>query len=414
VARNRNLKFGLKRAATTAAKVLGATVLAYSLVSGVPSGAQAPDKPAIRAKATFQAKPAKAFDAPALVDKYCVDCDSDEPHKGGLSLESFDLAHPDKDAAEAEKIIRKLRAGMMPPAGKPRPADAQLDALAASVEARLDRIAAAHPYAGFIPLHRLNRIEYANSVKALLDLDVNPAELLPPDDMSHGFNNMADVLTVSPALLEAYISAAGQISREAIGDPHATPVTTTYMIPRVISQTRRIDGAPWGTRGGAVIAHNFPADGDYVFKVAFYTHQMGYLFGQTQAKGQQLEIAVNGERVAVIDVDPKFKDTDDVRTKPVHINAGPQAISAAFIKKFDGPIQDEVQPYEQSPLDVNVATMPGLTTLPHLRGLSIIGPTKVTGVSEAPSRDKVFILYPARTADEPACGRARHRDQSGP
>jgi cytochrome c551/c552 len=402
---NKQFKAGFNRVATFA-KVLGGVVVVCGLVCGVPSRAQAPPKPATLTKASVPAKPAKAFDAPALVDNYCVGCHSDEVHKGGLSLESFELAHPEKNAAEAEKIIRKLRAGMMPPPGKQRPSDAQLDALAASIEVGLDRLAAAHPYAGFTPLHRLNRIEYANSVRALLDLDVNPEDLLPPDDMSHGFNNMADVLNVSPALLEAYISAAGKISREAIGDRNATPVMATYMIPRVISQTRRVDGAPFGTRGGAVIEHIFPADGDYVFKVAFYTHQMGYLFGQTQAKGQQLEIAVNGERVAVIDVDPKFKDTDDVRTKPIHIKAGPQLISAAFVKSFDGPIQDEVQPYEQSLLDVNVASLPGLTALPHLRGLSIIGPTNVTGVSDTPSRDKVFTVYPARPADEAAAARA--------
>jgi len=349
---------------------------------------------------------AKPFDASALVNHYCADCHSDEMHRGGLSLESFDLAHPEKNAAEAEKIIRKLRAGMMPPPGKARPSSAELDALAANLETSLDRVAAAHPYAGFTPLHRLNRVEYANSVKALLDLDVDPTDLLPPDDLSHGFNNMADVLTVSPALLEAYLSAAGKISREAIGDPKAAPVMATYMIPRVISQTRRVDGAPFGTRGGVAFQHVFPADGQYVFKVAFYTHQQGYLFGQNEAKGSQLEIAIDGERVAVIDVSPKFKDTDDVRTPPIAIRAGPQIVSAAFIKRFDGPVQDEVQPYEQSLLDVNVANLPGLTTLPHLRGLTIIGPDHVTGVSETPSRDKVFIVYPARPADETAAARA--------
>jgi hypothetical protein len=326
-------------------------------------------------------------------------------HRGGLSLESFDLAHPERNAEEAEKIIRKLRAGMMPPPGRPRPSDAELSALAESLETSLDRVAAAHPYAGFTPLHRLNRLEYANSVKALLDLHVDAADLLPADDLSHGFNNMADVLTVSPALLEAYVSAAGKISRAAIGDPQAAPVMATTMIPRVISQTRRIAGTPLGTRGGVAIEHNFPADGEYAFKVAFYTHQQGYLFGQNQANGQQLEIAVNGERVAVVDVSPKYKDTDDVRTPPVRIKAGQQLVSASFIKRFDGPVQDEVEPYEQSLLDVNVANLPGLTTLPHLRGLTIVGPTHVTGVSETASRDKVFVVYPARPTDESAAAR---------
>jgi cytochrome c553 len=351
-----------------------------------------------------QAKP-NTTAATALVDQYCSSCHSDEQHKGGLSLESFDLAHPEKNPETAEKIIRKLRAGMMPPPGRSRPSDDQLSALAASIETHVDTVAKIHPYAGFTPLHRLNRVEYANSVKALLDLNVDATSLLPADDLSHGFNNMADVLTVSPALLEAYISAAGKISREAVGDPSASPTMATYMIPRVISQTRHIDGTPFGTRGGVSIVHTFPADGDYVFKIAFYTHQQGYLFGQTQAKGQQLEIAVNGERVALIDVNPKFKDTDDLRTPAIKIKAGQQVVSAAFIKRFDGPIQDEVQPYEQSLIDVNVANLPGLTTLVHLRGLSIVGPTHVTGVSETTSRDKVFTVYPARTSDEPAAAR---------
>jgi len=344
--------------------------------------------------------------AAVLVDKYCASCHSDEQHKGGLSLESFDLAHPEKNPETAEKIIRKLRAGMMPPPGRQRPSDEETNALAGEIESHVDAVAAAHPYAGFTPLHRLNRVEYANSVKALLGLDVDATELLPADDLSHGFNNMANVLTVSPALLEAYISAAGKISREALGDVHAAPVMATYMVPRVISQTRHMDGTPFGTRGGASIVHTFPADGEYVFKVAFYTHQQGYLFGQAQAKGQQLEIAINGERVALVDVDPKFKDTDDLRTAPIKIKAGQQIVSAAFINKFDGPVQDEVQPYEQSLIDVNVANMPGLTTLPHLRGLSIVGPNQVTGISETPSRDKIFVVYPARPADEPAAARA--------
>jgi hypothetical protein len=374
----------------------------FAFVAIIEAVAQVPARPA-----SSSVHPRiQSLDGAIFVDRYCVSCHSDDLHRGGLSLESFDLAHPEKNPETTEKIIRKLRAGMMPPPGRQRPADEELNAFAATLESHVDATAAAHPYAGFMPLHRLNRIEYANSVKALLDLDVNATALLPADDMSHGFNNMADVLTVSPALLEAYISAAGKISREALGDVQAPPVMATYMIPRVISQTRHVDGTPFGTRGGVSIVHTFPADGEYVFKIAFYTHQQGYLFGQAQAKGQQLEIAVNGERVALVDVDPKFKDTDDLRTAPIKIKAGQQIVSAAFLTKSDGPVQDEVQPYDQSLIDVNVANMPGLTTLPHLRGLSIIGPNKVTGLSETPSRNMVFTVYPARSADEPAAARA--------
>lgn len=374
----------------------------FAILAGVAVAQTLPPQPRTTGSKVVKLN---AVGAATLEDRYCSSCHSDDQHKGGLSLEDFDFSHPEKHPETAEKIIRKLRAGMMPPPGRSRPSTPELDALAGEVESRIDAVATAHPYAGFTPLHRLNRVEYANSVKALLGLDVDAADLLPPDDLSHGFNNMADVLTVSPALLEAYISAAGKISREALGDPHAAPMMATYMIPRVISQTRHVDGTPFGTRGGVSIVHTFPADGDYVFKVAFYTHQQGYLFGQTQAKGQQLEIAVNGERVALVDVDPKFKDTDDLRTIPVKIKAGQQVVSAAFLNKFDGPVQDEVQPYEQSLIDVNVANMPGLTTLPHLRGISIVGPNKVTGISETVSRDKVFVAYPARPADDAGAAR---------
>jgi len=273
-----------------------------------------PPSQVVRAASPGQANGKAANSSAATVENYCLDCHSNEAHRGGLSLESFDLDHPWKDSATAERIIRKLRAGMMPPPGVRRPSPAELDALVESIEKRVDAVALAHPYASCTPLHRLNRLEYANSIKALLDLDVDVESLLPPDDLSHGFNNMADVLTVSPSLLEAYISAASKISREAVGDQRAASLTDTYLIPRVVSQTRHMDRTPFGTRGGVALEHIFPADGDYVFKVAFYTHQMGYLFGQTQAKGQQLEIAINGERVTLIDVNSKFKDTDDVRT----------------------------------------------------------------------------------------------------
>ena len=390
-----------QRTATSCAKcIFGAILLATLASTATAQGVSAQPL-------TTRSKVAKtdATYAAVLEDRYCSSCHSDDQHKGGLSLDSFDFAHPEKNPEIAEKVIRKLRAGMMPPPGRQRPSDREIDALAGELESHIDAFAAAHPYAGFTLLHRLNRVEYENSVKALLGLDVDATQLLPADDLSHGFNNMADVLTVSPALLEAYISAAGKISREALGDVHAAPVMATYMIPRVISQTHHLDGTPFGTRGGVSILHTFPADGEYVFKVAFYTHQQGYLFGQAHANGQQLEIAVNGERVAVVDVNPKFKDTDDLRTAPIKIKAGQQVVSAAFIKKFDGPVQDEVQPYDQSLIDVNVANMPGLTTLPHLRGLTIIGPSKVTGVSETRSRDKVFVVYPARPADEPAAAR---------
>ena len=167
--------------------------------------------------------------------------------------------------------------------------------------------------------------------------------LLPPDDMSHGFDNMADVLTVSPTLMEGYIRAAGRISREAVGDArrsrHHADAT---QFPRVTSQTRHVEGTPFGTRGGIAVVHDFPADGEYVFKIGLYYAATGALFGQNQGKGQQIEIAVNGARVALIDINPAITlAKDGIKTPPIHVNAGPQRISASFLQKSDGPIEDE-------------------------------------------------------------------------
>ena len=205
--------------------------------------------------------------------------------------------------------------------------------------------------------------------------------------MSHGFDNMADVLSISPALMEGYIRAAGRISREAVGDPAALALTSTYSISRVTSQTRHVDGTPFGTRGGLSVMHDFPADGEYVFKVGFYYSPTGPLFGLNQGAGQTIEIAVNGERVALLDINPSMKlANDSIETPPIKVGAGPQRISASFPVKFDGPIEDEYRMVEQSLVDVSAGTIPGMTTLPHLHQLSITGPTTAAGVSDTPSR----------------------------
>jgi mono/diheme cytochrome c family protein len=340
-----------------------------------------------------------------FLEQRCVDCHNDDDRRGGFSTSQLNLAHPEQSREIAEKIIQKLRLGMMPPFPKPRPATTEWAPLVNWLEASVDQDAAHRPYVGSVGLHRLNRVEYANSVHALLNLDVDVTSLLPADDLSHGFNNMADSLTISPSLLKAYVDAAGKISRQAVGDLTVASTESIYRIPRVISQTRQIDGTPYGSRGGVAVTHTFPVDGEYVFKLAFYTHQQGYLFGQNQGKGQQIELAVNGERVALFDIDPKWKVGQDLKTPPIPVKAGPQVISAAFIRKFDGPIQDEVQPYVQSLIDVNVANLPGLTTLPHLYGLTIAGPTKVSTISDTPSRERIFICHPTQPAQQDACAR---------
>jgi hypothetical protein len=339
-----------------------------------------------------------------LVNQYCLGCHNDKLKSGGFSWSQLDLVHPEQNAEQAEKVIRKLRAGLMPPPGMPRDA-AALKAFAASLENSIDQAAAAHPNPGRPALHRLNRTEYANSIRDLLSVDADVSALLPADDMSHGFDNMADVLSISPALMQGYIRAAGRISREAVGDPGALALTSTYSISRVTSQTRHVDGTPFGTRGGLAVVHDFPADGEYIFKVGFYYSPTGPLFGLNQGKGQQIEIAVNGERVALLDINPSMKLANDgIKTPPIKVRAGPQRISASFPQTFDGPIEDEYRMVEQSLVDVSAGTIPGMTTLPHLHQLSITGPTVASGVSDTPSRRKIFTCRPAGD-DEIPCAR---------
>jgi hypothetical protein len=339
-----------------------------------------------------------------VVNQYCAGCHNEKLKSGGLSFTSLDPAHVERDAREWEKVVVKLRAAMMPPSGAPRPSKAVVDEFASSLESSLDRAAALRPNPGRPALHRLNRTEYGNSVHDLLDLDIDPAAYLPPDDMSHGFDNMAEVLNVSPTLMEGYVRAAGKISRLAVGDPGMSPLVETYHVPATFSQTHHVEGAPWGTRGGIVVRHNFPADGEYSFRLTLYFTTNTLLFG-TYQKGEQIEVAVNGERVALLDVNPRMKVDDDLRTPPVKIKAGPQTISAAFVQKASGPVDDFVMPREQSLEDLFAGQIQGLTALPHLRDIGINGPYHVTGVSDTPARRRIFACRPANAGEELPCAR---------
>ena len=351
--------------------------------------------------------PAVEVDGRALVQDYCLSCHNDRTRTGGLSLAGVDSDHPEHDAATFEQVILKLRTGMMPPDGRPRPEPPVIAAFIDQLETRLDRAAAAAPNPGRPILHRLNRTEYANAIRDLLGLDVDATSLLPPDDMSQGYDNMSDVLTVSPTLLESYLTAAGRIARMAVGDPDATPSVDTYVVPQGFSQMRHVPGTPFGTRGGIAVTHNFPADGSYIFRLSFYFASIGAFFGDNiPAEGEQIEIAVNGERVALLDLDRKLRTTDVLRTEPIPIRAGPQQISAAFIQRAAGPVQDFVMPFDRALADLSTGHFPGLTGLPHLRNLGIDGPYDVTGVSETPIRERLFVCRPPAGATidrETAC-----------
>ena len=199
----------------------------------------------------------------AVITQYCVTCHSDKAKTGGLTLESLDIARAGANAQTWEKVVRKIRSGMMPPSGAKRPERAALDAFAADLETRLDRAAAGTPNPGAPALHRLNRTEYANAIRDLLDLDVDVTTLLPSDDSNEGFDNIADALSVSPTLIQGYVSSALKISRLAVGDRTLSPNQVTYLAPNGLNQDRHFEGMPLGTRGGLIVKHTFPLDAEY-------------------------------------------------------------------------------------------------------------------------------------------------------
>jgi mono/diheme cytochrome c family protein len=372
----------------------GATV-----AMAVTAYGQAPKTPASIHQQTHMS----AAQQGALVDRYCSDCHNPDTKSGGMTLTDLNFQHPEKNIDLAEDVIRKVTVGMMPPPGRQRPDAATMKLFAASLAGSIDTYAMAHPDPGDPALHRLNRAEYQNSVHELLGVDANADQLLPPDDMSHSFDNMADALTLSPTLMQAYIRSAGEISREALGDRNAVAQASTYVVPLVVSQVQHVDGAPLGTRGGISVVHDFPADGLYSFKVSFYFSNVGFLFGTTQGKTQYIEISVNGARVAVLPIDPSSTEDDVFRTPPIAVNAGPQRVSAAFLKAADGPVQDSVEPTGFALLNLMQAGVAGLTTLPHVEFFTIAGPTQMTGVSETPSRKLIFSCYPKDAAEETPC-----------
>jgi hypothetical protein len=384
--------------------VLGAAAIAAPLAASRPA---APKTTTVMA-VSHAVDPRSAASLDAVLNNYCLGCHDADGRAGGLSLQEFEPAQAGTQPEIAEKMIRKLRAGMMPPAGAPRPEAATATALRTALETAVDRSAATHPFAGAPALHRVNRTEYRNSVRDLLDLEIDVSSLLPPDEMGRGFDNMADVLAVTPALVQGYVRAAGKISREAIGDPDAAPTMAMYTVPKVVNQMRHVDGAPLGTRGGTSVLHNFPADGQYTFKLALYYDFLETLYGQNlpaNLQGQQIEVAIDGARAALFTIDPDIPETKNIlTTPPVRITAGPHRVSAAFIAKFDGPTEDEFRQVEQSIVDIT-AGIPGLIALPHLQSMTIAGPFHVSGVSSTPSRRQIFVCTPTSSHDETTCAR---------
>jgi cytochrome c551/c552 len=323
---------------------------------------------------------AHAQDA-AFLNQYCVNCHNEKAKTAGLMLDKLDLQHPGDNAETWEKVIRKLRAGMMPPSGVRRPDRGVIDAFTSGLEGKLDQAAAAKPNPGKTALHRLNRSEYGNAVRDLLDLPVDANAMLPADDSSEGFDNVADVLGMSPQLVQSYISAAARISRLAVGDPETSAEKVTYRVPRGFVQTEHIEGLPLGTRGGVLIHHVFPLDGEYDFRIA----RTGVGVAQTSVGGdEEVEITVNGERAYLVG----RNSPRDIR---LTMKAGPQAIGVAVLKKRNVQGVDDLY-------DVFSATL-------GISNVSITGPFNPAGPGDTASRRRIFVCHPTTAAEESPCAR---------
>jgi len=329
-----------------------------------------------------------------------------------MTLERRDAAHPALDAAVWEKAIRKVNAGMMPPAGAPRPDAATLRGLTVSLASGLDAAAVAHPNPGPSPLHRLNRNEYANAIRDLLALDIDVEALLPPDDAVAGFDNVAEALGVSSSLLERYLAAAIKIAPVAVGTYADGPVETTYSAPGDYSQIRHVEGLPFGTRGGLLITHTFPVDGEYVLKTTLWRNNAGRVRGLEAP--HQLEILVDGARVhAVIVGTPEqfttsFDDRLNTKTTAdfdatlqvrVPIKAGPREIGVTFAAKTNA-----LDPQKLRPL-LSPADAVDTHGVPRVDKVMITGPFDPAGPGDTPSRRMVFVCHPASAADEEPCAK---------
>lgn len=368
--------------------------------------------------------PQKGLDHRILVNKYCGTCHNERANTGGVILDNLNLDDISANAGLFEKIVHKVRAGEMPPPGMPRPDKATFDAFASSLEAALDSAASAKPNPGRVAIHRLNRTEYANAIRDLLALEVDGRSLLVADGVDrNGFDNIAGVLTVSPALMSQYVSAARKISRLAVGDPAIVPVFETYAVPSTLGQDDRMsEDLPFGSRGGVAIRHHFPVDGEYVIKVRLKRQLYGYILGL--GRPHQLEVSLNGKRMKLFSVggdaptapspasfagnimgDPKWDlymhHADDRLEFRVGVKAGSALVGAWFPK--DLPESEDIpQPRETG---FGLAINELYQGNPAVESVAIGGPYRVEGPGDTPSRRRIFTCRPAGSADDPTCAR---------
>ncbi len=347
----------------------------------------------------------------ALVNKYCVVCHSDKLKTGGMSLQSADMTNIPAGAELWEKVVHKLSLGAMPPQGMPRPDQASIDHLVSWLTTSIDHASAAHPNPGRATLHRLNRTEYANAIHDLLGLEVDPAPLLPADDESYGFDDIADVLRTSPSLLERYMSASWNLSRLAVGDPNITADTTTYRAKPDLSQNEHMEGLPLGTRGGLAIRHYFPLDGEYTIKVRLWRATADVIKGLEEL--HQVEISIDGQRVKLATIGGKdeqelsytnsgksAEEIDSRLTVRVPVKAGMRTVVATFMAEGESQDDNILEPFERANLDPL-----DFRGLPAVDRVSITGPLKSTGPGDTASRKLIFTCRPHSQAEEIPCAK---------
>ena len=345
----------------------------------------------------------------ATIDQYCVTCHSARLKSGDLVLESADVAHVANNVEMWEKVVRKLRAGVMPPQGARRPDDATMHALIASLESSLDQAAEARPNPGRPLLHRLNRAEYKNAIRDLLALDVDVATLLPPDDSAYGFDNISDVLGVSPSLQERYLTAAGKISRLAVGDRSMRPGSDTYRVPQDLSQNQHIEGLPLGTVGGLQVRHTFPLDAEYEFRTQLYRTNLNIVRGLQYPS--EFEISIDGRQVhhvtiggnddlaAMFDKPTDTGDAVELRMRVrVPVKAGPHEVTVTFIENMALKDTVRLQPFLRSSAD-NF----DWAGRPHIQTFTVTGPFNADGTGDTASRREIFTCHPTSSRRERDC-----------
>ena len=390
--------------------VVWVVAAASSSLQADPASAQSQTPTAAPASVTQPTAPATpAVADQGLIQKYCITCHNARAKTAGLSLEGANPADAAAHAELWEKVAMKLRGGMMPPQGMPRPDVATLEAFAGTIEKTIDDRALRSPDPGHKPVHRLNRTEYGNAVRDLLDLDVDVTSLLPADDESHGFDNIAGVLRISPSLLEQYLAAARTISSLAVGI-ETDLVRADYRVPPDDGQEDHVEGLPLGTRGGLLFKHNFPQDAEYQFSIKLLRNIVGYLTGLEFA--HQIEISIDGERVFVAQVggeeDNRASDLamsatadkiDERLKKRVFVKAGPRMVGVTFIQRNHAESDEPLQPHERN------HDLQDMNGLPLIDFVSVTGPFDPKGPGDTPSRRRVFMCQPTKPADEAACAR---------